>query len=417
MSRRDFPRLVEPALLAALSDTPVTLLVGARQSGKSTLVQHIARAAHPASYRTLDDADTLAAARRDPTAFVATADRRPLVIDEVQRAPELLLAIKANVDRDRRPGRFILTGSANVLTLPRVAESLAGRVEVQTLWPLAQREIEGRSSSDAVSRLFADGMPADAPRASRREVIERILRGGLPPAVERADPDRRAAWFASYLTTVTQRDVRDLANVAHAVELPRLLHALALRMTQPLNKNGLAGTLGMAYSTLDRYLALLELLFVVHRIPAWHGNHGKRLVRAPKLLLADSGFAGRLLGADPEVLERGAVDLGALVEAFVGMELVRLAAVDRQRATVHHYRTHTRAEVDYLLETPDGRIVGVEVKAGATVGADDFRHLAGLRDLLGRRFVRGIVLHLGERALPFGERLEAWPISALWAES
>jgi len=394
----------------------VTLIVGARQSGKSTLVQQIAQTAHPATYRTLDDVDTLAAARRDPTAFVAAADHAPQVIDEVQRAPELLLAIKANVDRDRRPGRFILTGSANVLTLPRVAESLAGRVEVQTLWPFAQREIEGRPDTAIVSRLF-DGEPArDASVADRREVVGRILRGGLPPAVERPDPDRRAAWFASYLTTVTQRDVRDLANVAHAIELPRLLHALALRMTQPLNKNGLAGTLGMAYSTLDRYLALLELLFVVHRIPAWHGNHEKRLVRAPKLLIADSGFAAHLLGADPQVLERGTVDVGALVEAFVGMELVRLAAVDRQRATVHHYRTHTRAEVDYLLEAPDGRIVGVEVKAGATVGADDFRHLAGLRDLLGSRFVRGVVLHLGERSLPFGERLEAWPISALWAE-
>lgn len=407
--------MVEPSLLAALSDTPVTLLVGARQSGKSTLVQSIAANQHPATYRTLDDADTLAAARRDPTAFVASGADRALVVDEVQRAPELLLAIKAAVDRDRRPGRFILTGSANVLTLPRVAESLAGRVEVQTLWPLAQTEIAAHPRPEAIARLFGDADPPDLPATKRGEVIERVLRGGLPPAVERADRDRRAAWFQSYLTTVTQRDVLDLVNVVHAVELPRLLHALALRMTQPLNKNGLAATLGLAYSTLDRYLALLELLYVLHRVPAWHGNRGKRLVRAPKLLVTDSGFAGHLLGATPDVLERGTVDLGALVESFVGMELVRLAAVDPLRATVHHYRTHTRAEVDFLLETPDGRVVGVEVKAGATVGGDDFRHLAGLRDLLGRRFVRGVVLHLGERTLPFGDRLAAWPITALWA--
>jgi predicted AAA+ superfamily ATPase len=407
--------MVESALLAALSDTPVTLLVGARQSGKSTLVQRIADGPHPAIYRTLDDADTLAAARRDPTAFVAVSQDRPLVIDEVQRAPELLLAIKAAVDRDRRPGRFLLTGSANLLTLPRVAESLAGRVDVQTLWPLAQTEIAERPRPEGIVRLFGDSDLPDLPAAERSQVIQEVLRGGLPPAVERADRDRRAAWFQSYLTTVTQRDVLDLANVAHAIELPRLLHALALRMTQPLNKNGLAATLGLAYSTLDRYLALLELLYVIHRVPAWHGNRGKRLVRAPKLLISDSGFAGHLLGATPDVLDRGTVDLGALVEAFVGMELVRLAAVDRSRAAVHHYRTHTRAEVDYLLETPDGRIVGVAVKAGATVGADDFRHLAGLRDLVGRRFVRGVVLHLGERALPFGDRLAAWPITALWA--
>jgi predicted AAA+ superfamily ATPase len=407
--------MVEPAILAALSDTPVTLLVGARQSGKSTLVQHIAAGPHPAVYRTLDDADTLAAARHDPVAFVEAGTDSALVIDEVQRARELLLAIKAAVDRDRRPGRFILTGSANVLTLPRVSESLAGRVEVQTLWPLAQAEIARHAESKAIAHLFGDSDLLDAPAAARSEVVERILRGGLPPAVARADPGRRAAWFQSYLTTVTQRDVLDLANVVHAVELPRLLHALALRMTQPLNKNGLAATLGLAYSTLDRYLALLELLFVVHRVPAWHGNHGKRLVRAPKLLIADSGFAGHLLGGTPDVLERGTVDLGTLLEAFVGMELVRLAAVDPLRAVVHHYRTHTRAEVDYLLETPDGRVVGVEVKAGATVGADDFRHLAGLCELLGRRFVRGVVLHLGERSIPFGDRLASWPITALWA--
>jgi uncharacterized protein len=416
MPRRTFPRLIEPSLLAALADTPVTLLVGARQSGKSTLVQQIAHKAHPATYRTLDDADTLAAAQRDPTAFVAAGDARPLVIDEIQRAPELLLAIKASVDRDRRPGRFILTGSANVLTLPRAAESLAGRVEVQTLWPLAQAEIAGRSQTDVITRLFGEEDLPDAPAVDRGDVIEQVLRGGLPPAVDRTDPVRRAAWFGSYLTTVTQRDVRDLANVTHAVELPRLLHALSLRMTQPLNKNGLASTLGMAYSTLDRYLALLELLFVVHRVPAWHGKHGKRLVRSPKLLVSDSGLAGDLLGADGATLERGTVDLGALVEAFAGMELVRLAAVDPVRATVHHYRTHARAEVDYLLEAPDRRVVGIEVKAGATVGADDFRHLAGLRDALGERFTRGIVLHLGERTLPFGDRLAAWPISALWSD-
>ena len=339
MARDAFPRLVEPALLAALADTPVVLMIGARQSGKSTLVQQIAGGPHPARYRTLDDADTLAAALSDPTAFVAGGDERPLVIDEIQRAPELLLAIKASVDRDRRPGRFILTGSANVLTLPRVSESLAGRIEVQTLWPLAQAEIQRHERTETVSTLFgADHLP-DVETATRREMLARVARGGLPPAVARRDPARRAAWFASYLTTVTQRDVRDLANVAHAVELPRLLQALAQRMTQPLNKNGLAGTLGMAYSTLDRYLALLELLFVVHRIPAWHGNHGKRLVRAPKLLIADSGFAGHLLGASHAIAARGFNGLGALIEAFAGMELVRLAALDPLRATVHHYRT------------------------------------------------------------------------------
>ena len=415
MVRTDLPRGVERPLRAALGDTPVVLLVGARQTGKSTLAQHVVANAPDARYLTLDDARTLAAAIDDPIDFVSSTSTM-IVIDEVQRAPDLLLAIKAAVDRDRRPGRFLLTGSANVLTLPRVSESLAGRVEVLSLWPLAQVEIERHPHSDVIAHLFSSGgsEPPAAP-VGRAEMIERVLRGGFPPAVVRDDPERRSAWFSSYLTTLAQRDIRDLASIERALDLPRLLRAIALRMTQPLNKNGIAATLPMPYSTLNRYLALLELLFVVHRVPSWHGNHGKRLVKAPKLLLTDSGLAAHVVGADAGAFHRGTTDLGPAVEAFVGMELVRLAALDRTRATVHHYRARGGSEIDFLLEAPDGRVVGVEVKAGATVGRDDFRHLAELRDTLGERFVRGVVMHLGEHVLPFGDRLAAWPISALWS--
>jgi predicted AAA+ superfamily ATPase len=416
VTRRNFPRLLAESAELALTDTPVAMLVGPRQAGKSTLAEWLAREAlSDARHVTLDDVRTLAAARSDPTAFVEAAEGT-LVIDEIQRAPDLMLAIKASVDRDRRPGRFVLTGSANVLTLPTVSESLAGRVEILTLWPLSQLEIEDHDEADFVTRLFDPGAraPSTAP-IGRAELIERVLRGGFPPVVQRPDPKRRSAWLASYLTTLVQRDVRDIANIAGATDLPHLLRALALRTTQPLNKSGLAATLGMPYSTLDRYLALLMLLYVVHPIPAWHGNHGKRLVKAPKLLVVDSGLAAHLLAADADAFERGTADLGAATEAFVGMELVRLAGIDPVRATVHHYRTRTGAEIDCLLEAPDGRVVGIEVKAGATVGAGDFRHLAALRDALGERFVRGVVLHLGEQPLPFGDRLAAWPISALWS--
>lgn len=405
--------MLEPHVLRALDDTPVVMVEGPRQAGKSTLVRDFGIAGVGAAYVTLDDAIDLAAATADPQAFVRRQGM--LVIDEVQRAPELLLAIKAEVDRDRRPGRFLLTGSADVLTLPRVSESLAGRLELLRLWPFSQSEIARLPFAAFVGRLFAgDALAGSA--TSRDEIVERALRGGFPPAVERDDAERRTAWFRNYLTTMTQRDVRELANIGHAVELPRLLRAVALRATQPLNKSGIAQTLGMSNATIDRYLALLETLFVVHRVPAWHGNAGRRLVKAPKLLIADPGLAGALVGASPAAFASGTLDVGAAIEAFVGIELVRLAAVDPVAATVHHYRaSRGAAEIDFLLETPDGRVAGVEVKAGETVGAADARHLAALRDELGDRFARGVVLYAGERTIPFGERIEAVPLSALWA--
>ncbi|MDO8185089.1 ATP-binding protein [Conexibacter sp. JD483] len=406
-------RMIEPHVLRALEDTPVVMIEGPRQAGKSTLVRGYGIRAFNAEYVTLDDAIDLAAATADPQAFV----RRPgmLVIDEVQRAPELLLAIKAEVDRDRRPGRFLLTGSADVLTLPRVSESLAGRLELLRLWPFTQSEIAELPFSGFVGRLFERGRLEGA-GASRDEIVERALRGGFPPAVARDDPERRTAWFRNYLTTMTQRDVREISNIGHAVELPRLLRAIALRSTQPLNKSGIAQTLGMSNATIDRYIALLETLFVIHRIPAWHGNVTRRLVKAPKLLISDPGLAGALTGASTAAFESGVLDAGPVVEAFVGIELVRLAAVDPVAATVHHYRaSRGGAEIDFLLELPDGRVAAVEVKAGETVTAADARHIAALRDELGDRFSRGVVLYAGDRTIPFGDRIEAVPIAALWA--
>ncbi len=404
--------MLEPQLLRALDDTPVVMVEGPRQAGKSTLVRGLSTPARRAEYVTLDDAIDLQAATADPQVFVRRDGM--LVIDEAQRAPELLLAIKAEVDRDRRPGRFLLTGSADVLTLPRVSESLAGRIELLRLWPFSQSEIAAIPFVGFVGRLFTGG-PLHGSPTSRAEIVARALRGGFPPAVARDDPERRIAWFRNYLTTMTQRDVREIANIGHAVELPRLLRAIALRSTQPLNKSGIAQTLGMSNATIDRYIALLETLFVVHRVPAWHGNASRRLVKAPKLLISDPGLAGALTGASAAAFESGVLDAGAAVEAFVGIELVRLAAVDPVAATVHHYRaSRGNAEIDFLLETPDGRVAAVEVKGGETVTAADARHIAALRDELGERFARGVVLYAGDRTVPFGDRIEAVPISALW---
>ena len=356
---------------------------------------------------------TLAAAASDPEGFVRGLDG-PAVIDEVQRVPELLPAIKVSVDRDRRAGRFLLTGSANVLLLPRVSESLAGRMEVHTLWPFSQGEIAGHKE------VFLDRLLGDAPAPSgsalsgEDDVVERVLRGGFPPAVERSGR-RRDAWLASYSGAVLQRDVRDLANVQRLAELPHLLALLAARTSGLLNLAELGRAAGVPQSTLQRYVTLLEHVYLVVPLPSWHTDVGKRLVKAPKLHLIDGGLAAHALAATPERIGRDPTLLGSLLESFVAMELVKQCSWSVRSPRLHHYRTAKGAEVDLVIEDRRGAIAGVEVKAGARVGARDFRGLRELAGAHGDRFIRGIVLYRGDAVVPFGERLAAWPIQALWA--
>lgn len=405
-------RDITPRLLAALADTPAVMLVGPRQAGKSTLVQSLAAGPHPAEYVSLDDLRTLEAARRDPVGFVDGA-KGPLVVDEIQRAPELLLPIKASIDRDRRPGRFILTGSAQVMLLPAVSESLAGRIEVHTLWPFSQAEIEGVAGR-AVELLAAESAPPpDAPTTPRTELIERVIRGGFPEAVARPT-DRRDEWLAAYLTAIVQRDLRDLANIERLAEVPAVLTSLASRVRAPLNKTDVSSSVGIPRTSLDRYLTLLEHVFLVRRLPAWHTNRIKQITKAPKLLLSDSALLAHLLRADAKRLAEDDALLGMVVECFVGMELAKQLSAVGAQLSLRHLRTARGAEVDFVLEGPGGTVTGVEVKASATVRGDDFRHLITLRDRLGERFVRGVVLYAGGESLPFGERLEAWPLATLW---
>ena len=406
-------RHIEPVLLAALADTPVTLLVGARQSGKSTLCRSLASSAHPARYLTFDDAAVLASARADPAGFVANLDG-PVVLDEIQRAPELFPAIKLAVDRRRAAGRFLLTGSANVLVLPRVADSLVGRMEVLTLWPLSQGEIEGRREQ-FLDDLFA----RDAPRRrgegeGRAAILGRALRGGYPEVVQRADRGRRRAWFGSYVTTILQRDVRDLASIEGLTALPRLLALLAVRTSGPLNYADLSRVAAIPQTTLKRYMALLETTFLIRLVPPWSRNPSKRLVKTPRIVLTDTGLLAHLAGWTAERLNEDPGVAGPLLENFVIMELAKQASWSRWRPGVFHFRTHTGQEVDIVLEAEDGRIAGIEVKAASSMGEADFRGLKALREADGKRFHRGVVLYTGHELLPFGPGLWALPISALW---
>jgi uncharacterized protein len=409
-------RAITPRLLTALTDTPAVMLVGPRQAGKSTLVQSLASGPHPARYLSLDDLGTLDAARRDPVGLIESADG-PLIIDEIQRAPELLLPIKAAIDRDRRPGRFILTGSAQVMLLPKVSESLAGRIEVHTLWPFSQAEIEGVPGQIVELLLEQSSQPSPAPASTREDLIERIVRGGFPEAVARED-DRREEWLASYLTVIAQRDLRDLANIERLAEVPAVLASLASRVRAPLNKTDVSSSVGIPRTSLDRYLTLLEHVFLLYRLPAWHSNRIKQITKAPKLLISDSALLTHLLRTDRGRLSDEHSLLGTVMECFVGMELAKQLSATRTRASLLHMRTATGAEVDFVLEGADGRLAGIEAKASATVRHEDFKHLTTMRDRIGsERFIRGVVLYTGSERLPFGDRLEAWPLTTLWTNA
>lgn len=406
-------RNLEPAVRASLADTPAVFLGGPRQVGKSTLARAIAESGPAARrYLTLDDAATLAAATTDPQGFVDGL-AGPVVIDEVQRAPGLFRAVKLAIDRRREPGRFLLTGSADPMLVPAFSESLAGRVEVRTLWPFSQGELAGRRD-DLVDRLFGDG-PIAGEAESRDRLLARAVTGGYPEVVERRDVGRRRDWLASYTAALLTRDVREIAQVENPGLLARLLTLLAARSASPLNAADLGRDAGLAYATLKRYLSLLEALHLVRWVTAWSTNATSRLVKAPKILVTDPALIAQLGGWTVERFGADPAGAGPLLESFVGMELVKQLGWSRVRATLHWVRTQIGREADFVLESDDGRLVGIEVKSSSGLGERDFAGLKKLAELAGDRFHRGVVLYAGRESLAFGQRLEAAPVSSLWS--
>ena len=409
-------RHLEPVLTEALADTPVVLLNGARQTGKSTLVQALA-AAQGRRYLTLDDRVVLAAVRNDPAGFVAGL-QGPVALDEVQRAPELFLDLKAAVDRDRQPGRFLLTGSANVLLLPGLADTLAGRMEVLTLWPLSSAELQGQVGLNRAEALFDGATELVEPQPCDRAMLaDTLLMGGFPEVVARSTQRRRAAWLEAYVETVLQRDVRDLAQLDQLSELPHLLELLAARSGGQLNLAELSRSTRLPQTTLRRYFALLQTLFLVHLVPAWARNPGKRLVKTPKVFVPDTGLLCLLTHLDESRLAAGAaLGLpGGLVETYVAAQLQQHLAFSSRGLTLWHYRTQAGVEVDFLLEDRAGRLTGIEVKASASVDASDFKGLRHLQDSEPEAFQRGIVLYGGRERVAFSERLVAVPLSWWWS--
>lgn len=408
-----FPRQIAPMVADALGDTPVVLLAGPRQSGKTTLVRQLAQQ-QGLHYLTLDDALTLLSAREDPVGLVRSLDR--VVIDEIQRAPGLLLAVKKSVDEDRRPGRFLLTGSANLMLLPQVADSLAGRMETLTLLPLSQSEMELSSANFAnwLDCAFAGQLLQAKSPVLGQDLVARVLRGGYPEAVARASSRRRIAWARQYIDALIQRDVRDVAGIEKLNQLPRFLRALAQTAGQMCNYTQLGGEVGLDGKTAARYVGVFEQMYLIERVDVWARNRLSRVVKTPKLQFIDAGLLAALLDLGEPEVARDRTRFGSVLETFVFGELLKHKGCAEGDYRIMYYRDADKAEVDFVIENAAGQLMGVEVKAAATVRGGDLRGLRKWAGLVGQSFLMGVLLYDGSETLPLGDGMWAVPLSSLW---
>jgi len=404
-------RFIQPRIEESLQDSPVVLIHGPRRCGKTTLARHLGEA-HGHVYISFDDEGVLSAAREDPVGFVTGLPER-VILDEVQRVPELFMSIKLVVDRERRPGRFILTGSANVLLLPRLSDSLAGRMAIVRLHPLSRCELLGRESR-FLDRLASDGFEWRRTERLGDGIADIVAVGGYPEALARPDDDRRLAWSRDYIETIVQRDILDMARIRGQEVLPDLLTAAADRTAQIFNLADLAAPFSLSRPTIRDYVTLLERIFLIHRLRSWHSNAMNRLVKSPKLHLGDTGLACTLLNLTADDLRADRTRCGHLLETFLVQEVRRQAGWSARPPKMSHFRDRDGVEVDLVLEFGPNKIVAVEVKLSATVRAKDFRGIKKIQSAVGERFVQGVVLYDGEDVLPFGDNLTAVPIGCVW---
>jgi len=409
-----YERFINPFIKDALDDTPVILISGARQTGKSTLCrQLIEKEIFKGKSVTLDDPTTLAAVQSDPLGFLQSQDKH-LIIDEVQRAPELFLSIKKLVDEDRTHRRFILTGSSEVMTLPQVSDSLAGRIEIHHLWPLSQEEIKGKKSSFLDILIDPNGRFPDK-ECPWEMLVQNMIIGGYPEVLKRDTEIRRGKWFASYITAILQKDIKDLSNIEGLTQLPNILQLLAIRAGSTINFSDISRLSGVKNTTLQRYTALLEQVFLINKIPAWTPNAEGKYVKSPKIYINDSGLLCYLRGEGWGLLD-DRTTAGLILENFVSMEIVKQITWSPTYLKPYHFSTHKGAEVDIILEDKYRNLYAIEVKSKASVNEKDFRGLKQFAALAGHRFKKGILLYTGNQTIGgFGDgSLQAVPISSIW---
>jgi len=410
-------RLLSKNTLHSLENFPVVFVNGPRQAGKSTLVQMLAKKVWPAAYVTFDEASQLGAAQANPESFLRGYDDR-LILDEVQMVPDLFRALKLLVDEARMArksianGRYLLTGSAAILALPQLSNALVGRMDVLTLYPLSVVELSS-GRANFLERLFDAGFKAGK-MTGGNTLMEMIRRSTFPEIMD-ADNQVRHRWYESYLTTILQREVHQIADIAKLGVLPNLLRLLASRAGSLINDADLARSIGQNAVTTKNYRKLLQMLFLTVDVPPWFRNIGKRLVKAPKGYLIDTSMLCHVQGYDlAEVAQKSPHLFGSIFENFVASELVKQLAWSSSRAQLFHFRTSDNKEVDFVLEQPGGQLAGIEVKARDAVSIDDFKGLQELQAQTGEDFVRGIVLYRGRSIIPFGDKLWAVPVDALW---
>jgi uncharacterized protein len=386
----------------ALTDTPVVAIVGPRQCGKSTLAREFESGRR---YLTLDDPNDLEFAKTNPLGFLKTHGPS-LIIDEIQRAPELFLPLKMMVDENRKPGSYLLTGSANVLLLPKIADSLAGRMEVIDLLPLSQREIAERDG-DWIQSLFSEyWQTSEYPDSFE----SRIIRGGFPEIVQR-NPRRRDAWFESYIRTLLDRDVRDIANIDGLVFLPKLLRLLAIKAGEPLNISTLSRETGIAHTTLTRYLDLLKALYLTHDVRAWSSDLAVRLAKSPKSYLVDSGLACYLCGANELRIKSDATLRRSLVETYLASELKKLVLQSSTGADLYHLRTVKNREVSFLIESRNGTVIAFDIEDAPSVSENSIQKMEYVKEIVGDSFHLGLILHTGIEQRPLREKIWAVPLN------
>ncbi len=405
-----FERWLTERVVSLMSAFPVVMLQGARQVGKTTLAQQLITRGYLKHYYSFDDPATLEAAASDPAGFIETLPPGS-VLDEAQRVPEVLLPLKARIDREREVGQFVLTGSANPIARFRMGEPLVGRMGAVTLYPLSQGEQVGKCERWLEQALQGQILHVEA---EQDNLWERVVKGGYPNAVLAPAPQARTEWLNGYLDTLLTREVRELAEVQQVSELVLLTRLLAANSAQLLNQASLSRECGIPQTTLRRYVSLLEAMFLLTRVPAWYTNISQRLLKTPKILLNDTGITCALLDVDENRLLQDPLLRGRMLESFVGMELLKQIEFTAQRVRLSHFRTASGHEVDFVLEKASGEVVGVEVKASSRLDADDFRGLRFLQSVVRERWQVGVVFYTGTKTLPFGERLWAQPVSALW---